>query len=1744
MARRQQYSEKDSRVLGARVKVSHPKLGVKVVELSDDPKQPFRIAVRSLSLGMAKKAVHKVLRYERGSKVKLAIKTADSETEGFDIREANQLIDFLIKWDGDYNKRLEAFIEGLISACTKTFNSGINQEATACLKAILNIYSLAEDVMNHAMLLDKQLLSGLVGMCESKSFSVCTEAARLTKYLLEHTNASVRTLLLENGVLSGLFQTTKDAKFTRKDDEIHTIHAVAGILHELELHGCEKFLEYADPVTANSGIIVLLDFILRCKREDTLEIACACACHLLPFADSDDLIHFGLKMIEHADFRVCATAIYALALASSTGGGRVALVRSGGNELANRLGRFGKQILDRDTIREEDLGTFMQTVQEHHSKRHSSARHVSKQPSVLKISRESKPVKMVNVQGILRPMNALHSPKVSKQALQVLSQLVSRALWGFASALVPGPGESSTAPRNNDVVDTGVLVDDSVVSLLISLSKSDDPLIAVGSTGSLANLASAEKLSGQDICFGLIDQMRAASTPIVAEYLAAAISSILAQRRSPLPQTKPLKSSNDDHIFKHLVLMIETRARHKVELTAQIHLASGILNLSRPHIETDKRYSFLHMQTSTPSRKAASIIVFLKLLKYKASLHPQVLNFLLCAFWAMGINPQNANLLGKVGAVELVVRVYKSLRKKLNVGEPSESNGVTVGVLIQRVLGVLFVLVFAESNQVRIADQRCLRILHDAIKTNENKIIATAIAIVWKLAENNTCAASLVSHQFVPTLLEITKKSSLPPKCRKHTANVLEVLSLSPTLQRSFVPKSKLESTDETMIEMMLIRLLRDNNFELNAYAGRSLAKLAMSQRQHVILKLRGIQHLLQVVQRAANQSPPVMFSDAALDNALMALRNLSVFQKHQQVIAKCGLEMLMNVAVLTKRQTARDEIQAILHNISKNPRNRTHIYKIQLQSQTSKFRHEFEKSTRKVLEWKANSAVYKRLIESSGACEVQSQTNIKNAKTTYDIMRIKNAEASWIPTPQAAHLLISIEDKHRLAKRQTLSSLMQQPVKKMWAEGHKSNPKAKQERKRTAAIRHKNIWEPDVVAYKYDSALLMPHVIDNYKDQIDKHGRIRVDSPQYTKPQTSPMRRKEPHSRSAPVLRPSSAAVLSKQTLSATASITSANADSRRPGTAPTGETLGFGGQPRKHSRLGRNVIPRRSSRAPFDIMLEPECSHYNRISFGKLSKPNFKPMDQTVEFPGVKLAKFRYVPGNKISPNLFSHYALPDGQFTHYYCRSELEQAVDPGSTATVPLPFTRSKIFPGFDEETSEPLPIPLKPNSPSSEENVSKFLSHASMNYECKEKKAPNIIFVDPLPTLLTDEVKVTHISEAAKRHVWTLDESIFNPRKRLSDARDFYDNKKVKKSAFKIDWNNLTSKKRFVNFILREDDDGSKDELYEVRDVIWECYDTIMDAYEFYSVMGTSMSSLYTISLNSYSDFVDDCNIPDSKSKTCKRKDLDTIFIVANVEEDKASKVNKQNDDRALMRFEFLEVVVRIAIQKYLRSGDTDDVSDAVRMLCEQNIRPSLGPEAVHDSNVFRKNRLYTEGVDKVFKQHNKRIQMIFKVFAQPKVGFTKYQLMNMEEWMYLLKTCELFDEDFTQREGKLAFAWAQMAIADEIRRRVAFTCITFEDFLEALARICDMKALPTDEDIKKTGVKTAGKFFEKKKEEGLLDDFCRANPCHWHDKKTRSMHELLPKLLDLIFTKLDRDGDGDFDFSDLQKWVSQGRGSR
>ena len=57
-------------------------------------------------------------------------------------------------------------------------------------------------------------------------------------------------------------------------------------------------------------------------------------------------------------------------------------------------------------------------------------------------------------------------------------------------------------------------------------------------------------------------------------------------------------------------------------------------------------------------------------------------------------------------------------------------------------------------------------------------------------------------------------------------------------------------------------------------------------------------------------------------------------------------------------------------------------------------------------------------------------------------------------------------------------------------------------------------------------------------------------------------------------------------------------------------------------------------------------------------------------------------------------------------------------------------------------------------------------------------------------------------------------------------------------------------------------------------------------------------------------------ISDAESQYVRRSDCDTLFIVANYQPDKKDPSVAVNDEHALMRFEFLEAVVRLAVAKY------------------------------------------------------------------------------------------------------------------------------------------------------------------------------------------------------------------------------------
>jgi hypothetical protein len=108
-----------------------------------------------------------------------------------------------------------------------------------------------------------------------------------------------------------------------------------------------------------------------------------------------------------------------------------------------------------------------------------------------------------------------------------------------------------------------------------------------------------------------------------------------------------------------------------------------------------------------------------------------------------------------------------------------------------------------------------------------------------------------------------------------------------------------------------------------------------------------------------------------------------------------------------------------------------------------------------------------------------------------------------------------------------------------------------------------------------------------------------------------------------------------------------------------------------------------------------------------------------------------------------------------------------------------------------------------------------------------------------------------------------------------------------------------------------------------------------------------------LQLNGFSKFCLDANFPDVKSKFCKPKDIDLIFVAVNVEVNSKTDEDLMNPDRALMRFEFLDALLRIAYRKFVmvRHGIFKQ-ADCLYLLEQQHARNRLALLQVWSADVM------------------------------------------------------------------------------------------------------------------------------------------------------------------------------------------------
>jgi hypothetical protein len=88
-------------------------------------------------------------------------------------------------------------------------------------------------------------------------------------------------------------------------------------------------------------------------------------------------------------------------------------------------------------------------------------------------------------------------------------------------------------------------------------------------------------------------------------------------------------------------------------------------------------------------------------------------------------------------------------------------------------------------------------------------------------------------------------------------------------------------------------------------------------------------------------------------------------------------------------------------------------------------------------------------------------------------------------------------------------------------------------------------------------------------------------------------------------------------------------------------------------------------------------------------------------------------------------------------------------------------------------------------------------------------------------------------------------------------------------------------------------------------------------------------------------------------------------------------------------------------------------------------------------------------------------------------------------WLGLVEDCELADGDLTEREVLGAYALAKTETVDEVTHHAAFATLPFLDFLEALVRLAEAKALPTRAELAAARCATAVAFRRQLEAAGL-----------------------------------------------------------
>jgi len=199
-----------------------------------------------------------------------------------------------------------------------------------------------------------------------------------------------------------------------------------------------------------------------------------------------------------------------------------------------------------------------------------------------------------------------------------------------------------------------------------------------------------------------------------------------------------------------------------------------------------------------------------------------------------------------------------------------------------------------------------------------------------------------------------------------------------------------------------------------------------------------------------------------------------------------------------------------------------------------------------------------------------------------------------------------------------------------------------------------------------------------------------------------------------------------------------------------------------------------------------------------------------------------------------------------------------------------------------------------------------------------------------------------------------------------------------------------------------------------------------------------------ISWIDFGNFCEKCKIIDGKGVTLST--VDRAFIAANVAVE-GQKLSEDNPTNALSRFEFLEILARLAHSKFVETKICPTYEEAMTKLLEEHIFPHANPEPWQE---FRDELLWTIDVNDVLEVNLEGLKKVYTNYHEPR---KKYMTMN-DAMSLMMKDTNL---GLIEKDAIYCFGMCKMSVIYEQENMWQYKQLKFVELLELMGRITHQK---------------------------------------------------------------------------------------